>query len=83
MDSVIILHCAGCEPSLSHKRVLLLQPPGKSEESGSSGRVSVLLQSSVDLLKSMCSSVISLVPSPNSCDIEKTGIGLGTRLDLP
>ena len=46
----IPLH-SGCEPSLSHKNLLLLQPPHSKGEASS--KVSILLQSSVDLLKRM------------------------------
>ena len=53
----IPLH-SGCEPSLSHKNLLLLQPPSKGE---ASSKVSILLQSSVDLLKRMISSSAKLL----------------------
>lgn len=50
---LMLLPFAGCEASLSHKRVLLLQPCGKGGgDTCTGGEVGVLLQSSIDLLKS-------------------------------
>ena len=52
-DDLLWCRCLyiGCEPSLSHKQVLLLQPSEKREPDAS-GKVSVLTQSSIDVLKS-------------------------------